>query len=124
MMNPSPLRIALAQMRCEKAAINENLAVIADILTEAERRQVDIVGFPEMSLTGYADPTRYPEAVITLDGPEVAALLEVSRKFSGTALVGLMERNPVGKPFITQVAVREGEVLGVWICVATQADEG
>ncbi|NUM46020.1 MAG: carbon-nitrogen hydrolase family protein, partial [Anaerolineales bacterium] len=95
----SPLRIALAQMRCEKAAINENLAVMADILTEAEKRRVDIVGFPEMSLTGYADPTRYPDAVITLDGPEVAALLEVSRTFSGTVLVGLIERNPAGKSF-------------------------
>lgn len=119
----APLRIALAQMRCEKAAIDENLAVIAEILTEAEKRRVDMVGFPEMSLTGYADPTRYPDAVITLDGPEVAALLDVSRRFSGTALVGLIERNPAGKPFITHIVVRQGALLGVYRKVTIKDEE-
>ncbi|MCB9136410.1 MAG: carbon-nitrogen hydrolase family protein [Anaerolineales bacterium] len=123
-MNPKPsLRIALVQMRCEKAAITENLAAIAEILTEAEKRQIDIVGFPEMSLTGYADPTRYPEAIITLDGSEVAALCEVSRAFSGMALVGLIERNPRGKPFITHIAVRGGQVEGVYRKVTIDEDE-
>lgn len=123
-MNPkTSLRIALVQMRCEKAAIMENLAAIAEILTEAEKRQIEIVGFPEMSLTGYADPTRYPEAVITLDGPEVAALLEVSRRFSGTALVGLIEQNPAGKPFITHVVVRQGRLVGVYRKVTIKDEE-
>ena len=85
-MNNHTLRVALVQMRCEKAAIAENLMTIAATLAAAEKRRVDIVGFPEMSLTGYADPTRYPEAVITLDGPEVASLLEVTRNFSGYCL--------------------------------------
>ncbi|HNB51370.1 MAG TPA: carbon-nitrogen hydrolase family protein [Anaerolineales bacterium] len=118
-----PLRVALAQIRCEKAAIHENLAVIADVLTEAEKRQVDIVGFPEMSLTGYADPTRYPEAIITLDGPEVAALLEVSHHFSGMALVGLIERNPAGKPFITHIVVRQGALVGAYRKVTIKDEE-
>lgn len=73
------LRVALAQMRCEKAAISENLATMATFLIQAEKRKIDIVSFPEMSLTGYADPTRYPEAVITLDGPEVGELLQLTR---------------------------------------------
>lgn len=63
-------RIALAQMCCEKAAIAQNLQQIADLLAQAEARGVDIVALPEMCLTGYADPTRYPEAVLRLDGPE------------------------------------------------------
>lgn len=110
-------------MRCEKAAIPENLATIAEILTQAEHRQIDIVGFPEMSLTGYADPTRYPEAIITLDGPEVANLLEVTRRFSGTVLVGLIEANPAGKPFITHLAARQGKLLGVYRKVTIKDEE-
>ena len=73
------IRISLAQLVCEKGAIAENLKRVSDHLIEAEKRRIDIVGFPEMNLTGYADPTRYPEAVVRLDGPEVERLLKITR---------------------------------------------
>src|SRR5262245_43329940 len=63
------LKIALAQMRAEKGAIEENLTTISTLLTEATRRGVEIIGLPEMSLTGYADPNKYPQAVLGLEGP-------------------------------------------------------
>ncbi|NKB69697.1 MAG: carbon-nitrogen hydrolase family protein [Candidatus Latescibacteria bacterium] len=105
-------RIALVQMRCEKAAIEQNLASIGRYLDEAAERWVDIVGLPEMSLTGYADPTRYPDAIIRLDGPEVARFVARTRGNPATVLVGLIEENPGAKPFITQLAARDGQVLG------------
>jgi predicted amidohydrolase len=108
------LKIGLIQMRCEKAAIAQNLAQTAHCITEAAARGVDIVAFPEMSITGYADPTRYPEAVIRLDGPEVARVMEMTRGHSCTVLAGLIEENPDSKPFITQVIVRDGELLGFY----------
>src|SRR5512133_12405 len=101
-------RIGLIQMHCEKAAIKKNLATIAYYLEEAALLNLDIIGFPEMSLTGYADPNKYPEAVLNLHGPEVQQLLRLTEQYSVTALVGLIEGNPSGKPFITQIAVRRG----------------
>jgi predicted amidohydrolase len=44
------VRIALVQMSCEKAAIAENIRVMENHVIEAERRGVDIIGFPEMSI--------------------------------------------------------------------------
>jgi predicted amidohydrolase len=99
-------------MRCEKGAIAENLQSIAQYLHAATERNIDILGFPEMSLTGYADPTRDPTVCLRLDGPEVGQLLELTRAYSGTVLVGLIEDNPAGKPFITQIAIRQGKLLG------------
>jgi predicted amidohydrolase len=117
-------RIALAQMVCEKAAIAQNLQQIADLLAEAEARGVDILALPEMCLTGYADPTRYLEAVLRLDGSEIDQLLAVSRPYAITALVGLIEHNPAAaKPFITHVVVRQGELLGVYRKVTIKDDE-
>jgi predicted amidohydrolase len=118
-----PLRIALVQQRCEKGAIAQNLADLSAILSQAARRQVDIIGFPEMNLTGYADPTRYPQAVLRLDGPEVADFLRRTRMFSGVVLAGLIEHNPAGKPFITQVAARQGELLGSYRKITVAEDE-
>jgi len=65
-----------------------------------------------MSLSGYADSHRYPEAVLRVDGPEVGQLLRLTKPYSTTVIVGLIEENPAGKPFITQIVVRRGVLEG------------
>jgi predicted amidohydrolase len=117
------MRIGLIQMQCEKAAIEQNLKCIAATLEEAAAHGVDILGLPEMSLTGYADPTRYPEAVLRLDGPEVARLLKLTAGYPTTVLAGLIEHNPLGKPFITQVVIRQGVLLGYYRKVTIEDEE-
>jgi predicted amidohydrolase len=108
------IRIGLIQMRCEKGAVAENLAKISCHLAEAAAREIDIVGFPEMSITGYVDPNRYPQAKLRLDGPEIECLLGATRGFPGVVLVGLIEDNPTGTPFITQIVARQGQCLGYY----------
>lgn len=61
----NPVRIALVQMRSEKAEIAGNLAATRDYLARSSELGADIVVFPEMSITGYADPTRMPAAVLS-----------------------------------------------------------
>ncbi|HEY7346674.1 MAG TPA: nitrilase-related carbon-nitrogen hydrolase [Ktedonobacterales bacterium] len=108
------MNIALVQMRCEKGAIDANLVAIQTYLQEAARRNVEIICFPEMSITGYIDPTRQPEAIVRLDGPEVARFVAMTRETQITALAGLVEANPNGKPFITQVVARDGSILSYY----------
>jgi len=108
------LRIALVQMCCEKAAAAQNLAFIETTLVAAEAHKIDIVAFPEMCIAGYADPTRYPQSIMRLDGPAVAQLLSMTRGLGLTALVGLIEENDGQKPFITQIAVHDGSIVGVY----------
>ena len=116
-------RIGLIQMRCEKGDIAGNLAAIAGYLAEAARRRIDIVAFPEMCLTGYAVPTKMPDAMVDLDGPEVAQLLQVTRIFPGTVLAGFIEANPLGKPYITHVVARAGAMLGHYRKVTIEDEE-
>jgi predicted amidohydrolase len=106
------LKIALVQMRCEKGALDENLRETERHIREAAARGVDIVGFPEASLTGFADPTRYPQAIIQRDGPEMAGVLAMTRGHDMTVLPGFVEANPAGKPFVTQAVIRNGRVIG------------
>src|SRR5262249_13296013 len=105
------LRVSLVQMRCEKGAIEENLAAMATHLRAGAHRGADIVLFPEMSISGYIEPRRRPEAVLRLDGPEVARFLALTEGGGMTAIAGLVEENPVGKPFITQIVARDGALL-------------
>jgi len=108
------LRIGLVQMRCEKAAVTANLESMSRYIIEADTRGIDILGFPEMSITGYADPDRYPEAVLHMDGPEMDVLLAMTRGRKLSVLAGMIEHNPAGRPFITQVVVRDGQFTGYY----------
>lgn len=117
------LRIGLIQQLCEKADIQANLVDLSRILAEAEARRIDIVGFPEMNITGYADPTHYPGAVLRLDGAEMGDFLHRTQAFSGTVLAGLIEENPCGKPFITQVVARDGKLVGYYRKVTIKDEE-
>jgi predicted amidohydrolase len=109
------LRLGLVQMLCEKAALRANLAQMAEIYHEAVARGVAVIGFPEMSLTGYIDPRKWPEAVLRLDGPEVAEAVALTRGHATALLFGLVEAHPnCDKPYITQVAARDGAVLAVY----------
>jgi len=110
-------------MRCEKGAIAQNLDSMAACLTEASRREIDVLGFPEMCLTGYANPIQSPEVALRLDGPEMADLLRATQSFQGTVLAGLIEANPAGKPFITHIVARQGQLLGAYRKVTIKDDE-
>ena len=83
------VRAGLVQMRCEKGAIAANLEAISHTLAAAAALDVDILGFPEMSITGYVDPTQYPGSILRLDGPETAQLLEITRGLPTTLLARL-----------------------------------
>jgi predicted amidohydrolase len=117
------LRIGLVQMRCEKAAIQENLEIISNCLAEAVDRNVDILAFPEMSITGYTDTIRYPQAILRLDGPEVGQFLERTKGTPLSVLAGIIEENPAEKPFITQIVGRSGELLGFYRKINIKGDE-
>lgn len=108
-------RLGLVEMRCEKGDLAGNLAATAAYLDEGRERGVDILAFPEASLTGYVDPTRYPDAVLSLDHPAIAEFLALTRRAPRTtALAGVIEANPGGLPFITQLVARDGRLVGVY----------
>lgn len=117
------LKIGLVQMRCPKGDIEGNLKQIRRYLDDGARRGVGIMCFPEMSITGYIDPTRRPDAVLSLDGPVVARFIAMTGAYRITALAGIVEANPDGKPFITQIAAHDGTLLGAYRKTSIPEDE-
>ncbi|MGH2514564.1 MAG: carbon-nitrogen hydrolase family protein [Ktedonobacterales bacterium] len=115
--------LALVQMRCEKGAIDANLAAMKAYLRAAGERGAEIVCFPEASITGYVSAATDPDALLAVDGPEVARFVAMTRAMRVTALAGIIERNPGGKPYITQVVARDGAVLAVYRKVTIPDDE-
>ena len=108
------MRIALVQMRCEKGDTIGNLERIGHEIVAASERRVEIVAFPEMSITGYIDPSLWPEAVLDLDSDPVRKFIAMTDLRFVTAVAGIVERNPNGKPFITQIVANSGQLIGVY----------
>lgn len=102
------MRLALVQLCSEKGDVAGNLARHAEEIAAAKERKVDAIVFPEMSITGYIDPERWPDAVLTVDGPEVAEFVAMTHGI--VAVAGIVEANPTGKPFITQIAAVDGQI--------------
>lgn len=108
------LSLAPIQMRCEKAAIDENMARMRQYVAEAKKENVDIICFPEMNITGYIDPQQHPRAVISRDHSAIRQTADLSREYHTTIIAGFVEENTADKPFITQFAAQDGEVLGYY----------
>jgi predicted amidohydrolase len=107
------MRMLLAALRCEKGDIAGNLAAQLRLLAQARSAGCELALFPEMSLTGSADPATHPERLIPLDHPAVGRLAEVSGETGVAVCFGVAERSRAGRPHITQVVAASGHILGV-----------
>lgn len=105
------MRMVLAAIECAKDDIATNLAVHLEIVTTAV--DADLVLFPEMSLTGSANPATDPGRLVALDHPAVAALAGATASVSLGVCFGIAERGPDGEPYVTQIFAAGGQVAGV-----------
>src|SRR6266849_8743724 len=103
------MRALLAAIRCEKGNVEGNLGAHIAILGKAAAQGCDLALFPEMSLTGSADPGTSPQHLIGLNHPAVGELAGAASK--GTAACfGIAECSADGLPHITQVLAAAGRV--------------
>jgi predicted amidohydrolase len=108
------LKVALAQMRCEKGDWAGNLRHTEAHMSRARDQGCHIAVFPEMGLSGYCDPGKFPDAVQPLDSAYLREFARMTPRHGIAASGGFIEANPAGKPFITQVLAQNGEITGVY----------
>lgn len=95
------LRIALVQMRCEKGEIDSNLNKIEMYLKESKTKDIHVICFPEMNITGYLVPSKYPDKIQNIHCDSAKQIMEWSKTYNLVIIVGFIEENPNGRPFIT-----------------------
>jgi len=103
----------LAAIRCSKSDLYGNLGVHLRVLGEARAAGCDLALFPEMSLTGSADPAAQPGRLIPLDHDAMRRLAAATAELGVAACFGLAERGAGGEPHITQVVASGGGIVGI-----------
>lgn len=107
----STLKVAVAQILCEPADLSANLAAHRDAIDRARREGVELLLFPELSLTDYlAAPDC--EALALRQGADL--LVRLAEAADGiTVSAGFIERGEQGRFFNSQGLFRDGKLLAI-----------
>ena len=89
--------------------VKTNLEATIDKIEAAKAQGVDLVVFPELSLTGYFVRERYHEAALRIDSPEIRRLAGATK---GTAaVVGFIEESQAMNFYNSALVAVDGEIL-------------
>jgi predicted amidohydrolase len=107
------LNIGLAQMYPELGDVRANLDKHLDNIDLAAEKGVDVLLFPELSLTGYQVQDLVPEVAIraTPDDPVFGALLDASRRLD--IMVGFIHEDRRQRFYIAAAYLSGGECLHI-----------
>ncbi|HZW05215.1 MAG TPA: nitrilase-related carbon-nitrogen hydrolase [Anaerolineaceae bacterium] len=107
------LTVALAQINTVLGNVPKNLEKHLEWIDQAAAQGVDLLVFPELSLTGYAllDLAQQVAHRPTADDPIFAPLLEASKRLD--LVVGFVEEDCRSRFFISAAYLSQGRVLHV-----------
>jgi predicted amidohydrolase len=98
------LRIALAVTPSPLGRIGENLERTAHWTTEAAKKGADLICFPEMSISGYANRPEIKGIAQPIPGPASIQLSALSVSEGITVLAGMAEADATGRIFASHLA--------------------
>lgn len=122
------INIGLAQIYPKLGALQANLEKHLAYVEEASQAQVDLLVFPEMSMTGYQVQDLVSDVAIRAeaDDPVFAAMLTASHKMD--IMFGFVQRDKRNRFYIACAYLSRGECLHihhkVYIATYTLFDEG
>ena len=102
------MKIGLAQMKCELGNVKANLNKIKEFISRAREEKINLLIFPELSLTGYSVKGLVPEVAIRIDNPIVEDLKRESKDIS--LVVGFVEESKDYNFYNSALYLEEGEI--------------
>src|SRR5258706_2324567 len=124
------INVGLAQIHPKIGDVAANLQTHLEYIKEAKRAGVDLLLFPELSLTGYNVEDLVYELAMqpTNDNPTFRHLLQASVDFDMDLMVGFVDTDQRARYFIAAAYLSGGKVLHVhhkvYLPTYTMFDEG
>ncbi len=125
-----PITIGIAQIAPRLGDVAFNLQTHLAQIEEASKRGVELLVFPELSLTGYVlrDLAQEVACRPTPDDPVLAPLFEASKEKGMDVVFGFVEEGPRKRFYIASVYASRGESIHVhrkvYLPTYTLFDEG
>ncbi len=114
-MSPSSsgkrITVGVGQIEAVTFDLHANLGKHIEIIREARERGVEVLLFPELSLTGYMIGPAVIDLALPRDDPFLLQLASHARGM--TVIAGFVEEAPAAQFYNSAVALRDGQVLFV-----------
>jgi predicted amidohydrolase len=108
MKKKNKLKIAIAQINSKLANIEANLEKHLSYIERARERKVDIIIFPELSLTGYSLKDSVYDVAMTCDDNRLKPLFKASENIS--ICVGMVELTDSFEAKNTNLFLENGKI--------------
>lgn len=105
------LHVGAAQINPALGEVDHNLALHLDYIAEARRRGLELLVFPELSLTGYGLASRVMEVAMPVVDPRLATLAEACGEMQ--AVVGFVEEAGPGEYYNALAILQHGRLVAV-----------
>jgi len=102
------MKIGLAQIECKLGDIKANLDKMREFISRARKEKVNLLVFPELSLTGYSVKNLVPDIAIRIDNPLIKDLKKESRDIS--LVVGFVEESKDYNFYNSALYLEKGEI--------------
>jgi predicted amidohydrolase len=102
------IRIALAQINSKRENKQANLKRYEELILKAKRQNIDLIIFPEMSLTGYVVKDQIYELSEQIPGPSVKKVETIAKKTGIHIIFGMPEISQKTKATLYNTAVLIG----------------
>lgn len=107
----SVLKVAAAQVPCATGLTDESIARHLAMIEDSRAKNVDVLVFPELSLTGYAAVPDLLALARPARAPELALLAAAAGPM--TVAVGFIEEGPAAQFYTAQALLSRGNVVHV-----------
>lgn len=107
------LTVGLAQIHPKLGSMDDNIKTHLQYIEQAAAQNVQLLIFPELSLTGYVLQDLISEVATTADSPQLAPLREASDQYEMDIIVGFVDIDARGRYYIAAAYYSRGEVLHV-----------
>lgn len=105
------LQVACAQINARLGDVEANLAHHLDVIHDARRRGVELLVFPELSLTGYGLGPRVLEVAMPSEDPR---LIQLAKAAAGMqVIVGFVEEASPGEIYNALAILQDGRITAV-----------
>lgn len=108
MTTSRPLRVAVAQVESVLGDVGSNIAKHLEMIAQARSERVDVLLFPEMSLTGHSAGAQALQVALHREDPAIRTLAEASGPM--TTAIGLIEETVAAQFHNSTLVVHDGAV--------------
>src|SRR5512138_2147890 len=99
---------ALAQIKPKLGCLADNLSLVEAAVERGINERAELIIFPELALTGYFLKDLVPDVALSLDAPEIARLVHLSRHIA--IAIGLVEVTKDYRFFNTALYLEDGAI--------------